>query len=391
MREWSQTLPQDVQTFLDLVVLRGFKVIVIGGSVRDTLLGRKNSKDLDCEIHWNKKTSSLNWLKILNEFHLFLRENYQTKINEEFKIAQVQIGKYSIELASARIEQYQKNSNHHKNFIAKFVTGVDFKKYFKRRDFTLNAIGWDWDKQKIIDPFLGVKHLKMKMLYPCSKDFIFDPVRFLRAHRFKVKFGLEFSDQLNNCLIKMPLSELSTFYFQQELIKSGHAGKFYQSLNLMQENFSLKIKENFFNVYKIANYQRIKNLEQVFLECAKLDLFIGIKFEIDANTLKNIDTDLKNIELDKISKIDFISFVNSPETQKLVRIYRAIQRYENLTDFLNLAFNVKQKIKWKTIEKLHLSDALLGQSELQDFLSQNQVPQKLTGLAKLYIHLRALV
>ncbi|MFA5584581.1 MAG: hypothetical protein WDA09_10240, partial [Bacteriovoracaceae bacterium] len=82
---------------------------------------------------------------------------------------------------------------------------------------------------QMIDPFDGHKMLLQKILHPCSEQFVRDPVRYLRAYRFSLKLGFDFSSTLKSYLDSMP-QNFSAFYLFSEMKKSNSPLSFYQLL-----------------------------------------------------------------------------------------------------------------------------------------------------------------
>ena len=75
--------------------------------------------------------------------------------------------------------------------------GKDIFEDLKRRDFTVNALAYDLLEDKLIDVNNSQKDLKDKIIREVSKENILDdPIRLLRAFRFKSQLGFEFSEEL---------------------------------------------------------------------------------------------------------------------------------------------------------------------------------------------------
>lgn len=93
-----------------------------------------------------------------------------------------------------------------------------------RRDFTLNAIAKDMDGN-LIDLVGGVKDLRQGILrtpVDAMVSFNDDPLRILRAIRFKVTRGFDFSDSVMSALIHYPMKRLeliSEERIREELFK----------------------------------------------------------------------------------------------------------------------------------------------------------------------------
>ena len=159
------------------------KVFVIGGYVRDCLLGNP-SNDIDVVvggsgIEFARAVATRLGNKKVNYF-----PNFGTAMLKERK--------YEIEFVGARKESYRKDS---RKPVVEDGTIEDDQ---KRRDFTINAMAFSLNKNnygELIDPFNGVQDLHDRIIRtPGDPESTFsdDPLRMLRAIRFatKLKFSI---------------------------------------------------------------------------------------------------------------------------------------------------------------------------------------------------------
>lgn len=228
LSKFKSLLPPDVISLVENLNSRGIRVGFIGGVVRDFLIYGHISDDIDLEIRSD-----------LNIDMIDLATKLNAKLNEEFKIITIQLQHHSIEIGLPRIEIFNKNDLSHKNFS--FIHSQGYVDEFKRRDFTINAIMFEIYNSNIkcIDPLNGLVDIKKNTLRACSEHFKLDPVRYLRAYRFKLNTGFSFDDLLLNTLNEMNVENCSSFYILKEAVKSKKPLSFLNEINLIS-NFNKK-------------------------------------------------------------------------------------------------------------------------------------------------------
>jgi len=150
---------------------------VIGGFVRDCVIGREAKKDIDIVV-----TGS--GIEFATKVAEALGKDVPVKYFKNFGTAMLRSGELQIEFVGARKESYQKDSR------KPIVEDGTLEEDQNRRDFTINAMAFDLDKKnfgKIIDPFNGISDIKKKIIRtPLDPDITFsdDPLRMMRAIRF---------------------------------------------------------------------------------------------------------------------------------------------------------------------------------------------------------------
>ena len=164
------------------------RAFTIGGCVRDALLKRNQSKDIDivCE------GSGIELAKAVAEQ---LPNSGKVSVYKNYGTAMVRVGSYDLEFVGARKESYQKNSRN------PFVEIGSLEDDQKRRDFTVNTLAFSLNPNEfgtLIDPFDGLEDLDKKVLrtpLTAAQTFSDDPLRMLRAVRFSAQLDFTIDPQ----------------------------------------------------------------------------------------------------------------------------------------------------------------------------------------------------
>ena len=216
LSSFHQNLPIKFKELVLFIYKKGFKTGVVGGIPRDFLLTGNVGVDFDCELRPLDRKSIEDWESLVSSLH----EKY--KIEElSYKVIRIYLEGLDVEITLPRLEHFD-GSRGHSNFEAEHIPDLDYSQAFIRRDFTINAVMFEFDGKnwKKIDPLNGEDDLQNKVLRFCSSAFAMDPVRFLRAFRFRVNFVFEFCEELTEVLESMELESLSSYYIKTELTKS---------------------------------------------------------------------------------------------------------------------------------------------------------------------------
>lgn len=144
------------------------KVYLVGGAVRDQLLGLP-VKDRDWIVVGADPATllSLGYLQVGKDFPVFL--NPKTK--EEYALARTE----------------RKSSTGYTGFICDFSPTITLEQDLIRRDLTINAMAQSEDGE-IIDPYGGKQDLENRILRHISPAFSEDPLRVLRVARFAARY-----------------------------------------------------------------------------------------------------------------------------------------------------------------------------------------------------------
>ena len=172
----------------------GVEAYVVGGFVRDILLGRVG-KDADVVIVGD----AIAFARTVGET---LRWN-RIVVFERFGTAMIPLEEGKIEFVTARTESYSKDSR------KPVVESASLRSDLSRRDFTVNTLAASINKKnfgKIEDPFDGEQDIRDGVLRtPLEPDQTFDddPLRIMRAMRFAAQLQFTIEEKTLDAMRKM--------------------------------------------------------------------------------------------------------------------------------------------------------------------------------------------
>ena len=273
-------LDKDALKVVNTIHEAGFEVYLVGGCVRDLLLGLE-PKDFD--IATEAKPEQVH--------KLFKRSRL---IGRRFRLVHVMFSaRKFIEVATFRSGQVQTAKS---GVIVRDNSYGNLEDDVVRRDFNINALYYDIHKHEVIDYVGGLKDLEAREIHIIGEAklrFSEDPVRMIRAIRFGEKLSSELSDEVKNCILDQAslLSNISPARLYEECIKLFHneyAFEVYEQLEkygLLKHLFKQTHKNDFIKKALLNTSARIKQnkpvtpafLFAVFLWQAQNERFIMIK------------------------------------------------------------------------------------------------------------------
>jgi poly(A) polymerase len=190
----------------------GFKLALVGGPVRDAILGRLGN-DLDFTTNAKPAESK----KILTSWADTVWE-----IGAEFGTIAARKGDIEVEVTTYRSESYEVDSRKPDVQFGENIEGD-----LKRRDFTINAMALELTTESptFIDLFNGIIDLQNKIIKTPGKaedSFSDDPLRMMRAARFMSQLNFAVDDSVITAIKKMAdrLSIISAERIRDEFVKT---------------------------------------------------------------------------------------------------------------------------------------------------------------------------
>lgn len=177
-------------------------VFLVGGAVRDLLLGRGRS-DIDLVVLGDAAA-------------LASRLGAEVVSHERFATAKVRLDGHEVDIAAARSETYP-----HPGSLPVVEPATDIEIDLARRDFTVNAMAIPLGgESELVDPHGGRADLdagELRVLHP--RSFEDDPTRALRAARYAARFGFELGSETAKLLREANLGTVSSDRRDAELLR----------------------------------------------------------------------------------------------------------------------------------------------------------------------------
>lgn len=352
---------------LDLIeILKGIalsqkvKCYVVGGYIRDYLLGFKNY-DIDITIEGN----GITFAESLNN-----QLNGKLKIHEKFKTATIVYKNATLDIVSARKEHYEHPAK---------LPRIEFSNIYDdlaRRDFTINTLAYDVIDEKIIDLFQGIYDLQkgiIRVLY--DKSFIDDPTRIFRALRYSARYSFLIESKTEQ-LIRKSISDnyilkLSSDRIRNELFLILNEDKvrtiieklkFYNIDKKLFGNIKLNTKNieksNIYNDINLILYRFLilfYFIDENELEFLTNKLHLNNKFLLSLKKLILIKKEFQT-KGDNYNPTEIRYILDNTPKEVLYSIYEmSNEKLKNIIEFyINVASKIKLSVNGNDIKRLGL-------------------------------------
>ncbi len=198
-------IPEKAKYIIDTIEAAGFEAYVVGGCVRDSILGRVPG---DWDITTSAKPEQVKRL---------FRRTIDTGI--QHGTVTVMMDKEGFEVTTYRIDGKYEDSRHPKEVT--FTPNLE--EDLKRRDFTINAMAYN-ESRGLIDIFGGMEDIEAGVIR-CVGDaiqrFREDALRIMRAIRFSAQLGYTIEEHTAGAIRQLAptLRNISAERIQVELVK----------------------------------------------------------------------------------------------------------------------------------------------------------------------------
>jgi tRNA nucleotidyltransferase (CCA-adding enzyme) len=171
----------------------GGRALIVGGWVRDRLMGR-DSKDVDLEVFGLPSERVRSLLEAFGRVEA---------VGESFQVYKTG----DVDVSLPRRES--KSGRGHRGFEVTGDPEMTFPEAARRRDFTINAIGWDPLTEEYLDPYGGQEDLNHRLLRAVdASTFADDSLRALRAVQFAARFEFALDEPTRQLCGTMALDDL---------------------------------------------------------------------------------------------------------------------------------------------------------------------------------------
>jgi len=205
--------PNKLDIIFDKLYKYDIKPIIVGGYIRDYIL-QIDSKDIDIELY------GIDSLKLVEDI---LQEFGDINmVGRSFGVCKLKFEELEIDFSLPRTDS--KTASGHKGFTVTTDKNLNFKSAASRRDFTVNAIGYNVKNKKILDPYNGIGDIHKKILRAVNiEKFSEDPLRVLRGIQLSSRLNFRLDNNLlalfNNLIKNNFLKELPRERIYEELKK----------------------------------------------------------------------------------------------------------------------------------------------------------------------------
>lgn len=293
----------------------GYLAYLVGGSVRDLLL-KKRPKDFDISTYAKPEE-----IKALFPSAIL--------IGKRFRLAHVRFGRKVLEVSTFRSgdienEQLIKEDN---------IWGSPEQDVL-RRDFTINGLFYDSEKEEVIDYVGGYCDIQKKYLRAIGQPYLRfkqDPVRMIRCLKFQARYGFEVDSDMRQALIdcKEEIIKSAQARILEELLRMLESGNAYLFFKLMTDHGLLQ--------------QLIPSLAQ-FLETPEGNEIYSY--------LKEADSTMQEPHQPELERPVLLGCLIFPLLEKHLKIHYTSQEkfphlsdiYKEATNLINLTFSTFFKL-----------------------------------------------
>jgi tRNA nucleotidyltransferase/poly(A) polymerase len=354
--KFDLVIPEDIKLIQSVFKENGFKLFVVGGAVRDALLG-KTPKDFDLatdavpdKVEEMMKAAGLNTIGTGKAFGV---------INVFTSDGEYEIATFRTDIGKGRRPD-----------SVEFTT---IEGDVNRRDLTINALFFDIDTNEVVDLVGGIEDLKNGVIRTVGAPedrFDEDRLRILRAIRFAARFGNELDPAINAALKKdASLEGISSERIRDEFIKGLKSAK------LENHFFEMLNKYGLFEwIFKGLEFD--STIGRVSYEYNHDDYIVLLATLLKKNNVDLLKKTLNKLKysVDEIKAITFLISMLSLDVDTGVSLKRQ-QQHAGVTESQILDFCLNENMNGQLLDGfLEFKLSVTGQ-EVMDTLGLKEGPE----------------
>lgn len=296
----AKQIDKAAKSIINQLTAAGFEAFIVGGFVRDSILGLKPK---DCDVVTNATPDEIKTVIPRSRI-----------IGRRFKIVHARAGRKITEISTFRSSSQRETKKSHKGLLLRDNNYGNIEEDAFRRDFTVNSLYLDITKMEVIDFVGGFKDLQNNILRSIGESSLRlreDPVRILRAIRFKAKLNLSLERELEKEISKLAhlLKEVSSGRKYEETLKMFLTGNAESIMSEMQNynitEYLLPLTKGYLGAKKDRRliFNALKNTDKRFHQNKTLTpsfLFSVLLWPALINKIGELNS--KKIKIPKISK-----------------------------------------------------------------------------------------
>jgi poly(A) polymerase len=228
-----EVLDQDALRVISRLERQGFEAYLVGGCVRDLLIGRI-PKDFDLATNAHPR-----------QIKRLFRNGRM--IGRRFKLMHIYYGNHIVETATFRREPYAREEGDDEDLlITEDNQYGNAEEDAQRRDFTVNGLFLDPTRGRIIDYVGGLDDLEASLLRTIGDPVVRmaeDPVRILRAVKFATRLGFRIEERTWDamCSLAPLLARSAPPRVLEEILRLLRSGTSLGALRMLRKCGALKV------------------------------------------------------------------------------------------------------------------------------------------------------
>lgn len=351
--KFAMNIPSDIQDIKDIFKREGFSLYVVGGAVRDALLG-KAPKDFDLatdavpdKVEEMMKAAGLRTIAT----------------GKAFGVINVFTDQGEYEIATFRLDSKEGDGRRPDS-----VSFTNIEGDVSRRDLTINALFYDIDKGEVVDLVGGIEDLRNGVIRTVGAPedrFEEDKLRILRSLRFAGRFGSQLEPSIDAALQKdASLEGISGERIRDEFIKGISSAKSQKAFLQMIDKYGL-----FDWVFRGLNVDR-----SAFSDDS--DYIVLLARLLKGNSIDALRKTLNNLKYtsEEVKAISFLVAMLSLGIDNAVVLKRA-EQHAGVTPEQIKAFTNKEGVDTKLVDAFNRFRLTVSGPEVMDMMNIKPGPE----------------